>query len=111
MKFAELSDSFRMLEPIAPAEPIHGFANRVMARVAEQQTASLWSIFSLEPVFLRQVAFASLLLLAALGSFLVTQERTVPSGPERLMVSEAPEDGAPGAHRDRMLVRLTSYQP
>ena len=33
------------------------------------------------------------------------------SGPERLMVSESVEEGAPAAHRDRMLVRLTSYQP
>jgi len=112
LKFAELSDSLRVLEPITAAEPMQGFANRVMSRVAEQQTASLWSIFSLQPVFLRQVAFASLLLLAALGGFLVSQERTVPSGPERLiMASESSDEAAPAAHRDRMLVRLTSYQP
>jgi hypothetical protein len=112
LKFAELSESFRVFEPMAAAEPLAGFATRVMSRVAEQQTASLWSIFSLEPAFIRQIAFASLLLLAALGGFLVSQDNALPiSGPERLMVSESVEEGAPAAHRDRMLVRLTSYQP
>jgi hypothetical protein len=58
------------------------------------------------------VAFASLLTLAILGSFLVSRETEY--GPadvpmEALMATEsAPESRS---NRDRMLVTLTSYEP
>lgn len=56
----------------APAPPL-GFASRVMGAVAEQKRGSFWSAFAVDPRFTRKIAFASLLSLAILGSYLASQ--------------------------------------
>jgi anti-sigma factor RsiW len=110
--FEECSELFRVLGPCHEVKPAAGFAARVMNRVAEPPASSFWNVFSFEPAFFRRVAFASLVLLAALGGILVTQESSyvANSGPERLISAETMSDGPPAAHRERMLVRLASYR-
>lgn len=110
--FEDCSELFRLLEPCHEIGPVAGFAARVMSRIANQSAGSFWSVFSFEPALFRRVAFASLLLLAALGGILVTQESSyvANSRPERLMSAETMSDGPPAVHRDRMLVRLASYR-
>jgi hypothetical protein len=109
--FEDFSELFRVLTPSSDMEPVSGFAARVMNRVVRQPAVSFWNLLSFETALFRRVAFASLLLLAGLGSILVTQESSyvATSGPERLMTSESLNDGPPAVHRNRMLVRLTSY--
>ena len=112
LPFEDSSELFRVLEPSDSLEPLTGFSTRVMNRVAGQASGSFWNVFSFEPVLFRRVAFASLLLLATLGGILVTQESSyvVSSGPERLMSADTLADGPAAMHRNRMLVRLTSYR-
>src|SRR5262245_7815645 len=71
-----ISQCFHSLRAAEALEPPPAFATRVMHSVRGQQHAapSFWGFFSLEPGFGRRVAFASLLTLAALGSFLVSRE-------------------------------------
>jgi len=61
--------------------------------------------------FFRRVAFASLLLLAGLGSFLVTRESSF-SGADAasIMAQHDPvADHSESSDRDRMLVTLATY--
>jgi len=112
----EMSTMFVALRPEEDVAPSPGFAARVMERVAADAAPSFWSLFSLDPWFGRRVVFASLVLLAVLGSFLVSRETEYapgPLSPEAIMATEqAPARHAPGMNdRDMMLVTLTSYEP
>ncbi len=99
-----LFDALRAPSEIAvPA----GFYSRVVAGVNRTQTPSFWSLFALDAAFGRRVAFASLLTLAILGSFLVSRESGYspgPASPEAVMAEHT-------TNRDTMLVTLTSYEP
>jgi hypothetical protein len=111
LQYEAVSSLFVPLRPDEAIEPAPGFANRVITRLVDQQQPSFWSMFSFEPALARRVAFASLLLLAVLGSFLISQESSYQmTAPEHLITQAADEDG-PSASRDHMLVTLTSYQP
>lgn len=111
----ETSSMFVALRPEEEIAPPPGFAARVMERVAAEAAPSFWSLFSLDPWFGRRVVFASLVLLAVLGSFLVSRESDYAPGPspEAVMaIEQAPAHRAPGMNdRDMMLVTLASYEP
>ncbi len=55
-------------------QPSPYFYNRVTWHIVENQRKEAWGLFSPGAAFFRRVAFASLLLLAGLGSFLVSRE-------------------------------------
>ena len=93
--------------PSQDIEPRAGFYARVMERI-EAQPASIWSVF-LDRKFGFRLAVASAVLVALLGTYLVTSE---PSGPElasspavvltdppRDDRSERPDDGQPSTRR------------
>jgi anti-sigma factor RsiW len=110
----EISVLVRSLKPAEVVEAPLGFAGRVAAQAAERQIPSFWSMLSLDLAFSRRVAFACLLTLAVLGSYLVSRENQYTSepSPEAVMALEqTPAPAASGADRDRMLVTLTSYEP
>src|ERR1700722_14850400 len=69
----EMSGLFSSLRSSDPPIPAPGFYARVSNRIEQQQTGSLWAAF-LEPVFGRRLALASLLLLTALGTVLMSRE-------------------------------------
>jgi len=107
-----VSVSMRELRQIGEiaGQPAPGFYNRVADRIVEQQSGSLWGVFSPGPAFFRKIAFASLLFLAGLGGFLVTRE-PFDAGADAVTIMA--EQGAPGnsaADPDRLLVTLATYR-
>jgi predicted anti-sigma-YlaC factor YlaD len=95
---------------LAP-QPSAGFYNRVSWRIVERQRKEAWGLFSPGAVFFRRVAFASLLLLAGLGSFLISREASF-SGTDAaaIMAQHDPStDHTESSDRDRMLVTLATY--
>jgi len=110
--FRELGD------PGAAPEPRLGFYNRVAVEIVEQQRNEAWGLFSPGAAFFRRIAFASLLVLASLGSFLVTRENAAGGADAAAVLAEhgastAQTDSvAPteGADRDQILVTLASYR-
>ena len=109
----EISFLVRELTPQEAIEPSAGFYNRVMRQVGGRKAAPAFaSLFSLDLAFGRRVVFASLLVLAALGGYLVSRESEFPGGPSPELVmaqQDSPSQAAP-AH-EAMLATMTSYEP
>jgi predicted anti-sigma-YlaC factor YlaD len=110
-EMAELFSSLRSPDPPLPAP---GFYARVNKLIEEQQPAPFWAA-ALEPFFGKRLALASLLVMATLGTVLVSREReeyAVGPSPEMILAVEkdapAPESG-PVIDRDQMLYTLASY--
>lgn len=92
-------------------QPSAGFYNRLTWRIVEQQRGEAWGLFSPGAVFFRRIAFASLLLLAGLGSFLVSREASF-SGTDAAAIMAQHDPSAvhtESSDRDRMLVTLATY--
>jgi len=93
-------------------QPSLGFYNRVRYRIVEKQQKEAWGLFSPGAAFFRRIAFASLLLLAGLGSFLVSRESSF-SGTDAasIMAQHDPvADHSESSDRDRMLVTLATWR-
>jgi anti-sigma factor RsiW len=98
--------ALRAPEELAPSP---GFYAGVSRRMEAQRPRSLWRWVWLEPAFGRRVAFASLMTLAILGSYLITRETEYSAGPPRpeaIMAQQAPADNP-----DIILATLASYEP
>jgi predicted anti-sigma-YlaC factor YlaD len=118
-EFSKLMQEFRLTPEAAPQPPL-GFYNRVATRIVEEQRQEAWGLFSPGAAFFRRIAFASLLLLAGLGSFLVTRESSyigpapaaisAPTDASVIMRHDLSDDHAPSADRDRMLVTLATFR-
>jgi hypothetical protein len=92
-------------------EPSLGFYNHIRYRILEKQQKGAWGLFSPEAAFFRRIAFASLLLLAGLGSFLVTRESSF-SGMDAAAIMAQHDPAAvhtEASDRDRMLVTLATW--
>lgn len=92
-------------------QPSLGFYNRVTWHIVDNQRKEAWGLFSPGAVFFRRVAFASLLLLAGLGSFLVSREASF-SGTDAASIMAQHDPAAAhseSSDRDRMLVTLATY--
>jgi anti-sigma factor RsiW len=93
--------------------PSPGFYARVMERVAQSQAAPSWNnFFGFNPTWGRRLAFSCLLVLAAMGTFLISSERGYVSGPmpDAVMAeqNQAAFDSAPAS--ESMLVTLANYE-
>jgi len=118
-EFSKLMQELRVAPEAAP-QPPPGFYNRVAYRVIDDQRREAWGLFSPGAAFFRRVAFASLLLLAGLGSFLVTRESSylgpapqnmsAPADASVIMQHDLSDDHAPSADRDRMFVTLATFR-
>jgi len=111
----EVSQLFRVMIPEETLEPAPGFYARVMQEVGGRQAAvpSFASMFGLDLAYGKRLVFASLLVLAVLGSYLVSREAEFPTGPSPEMViaqQESPANQAAPAH-EAMLATMTSYEP
>ena len=109
----EVSEWLGTLQPEESIEPAPGFYARVMQQVGERRpVSSFTSLFSLNLAFGRTLAFASLVTLAILGSYLISTETGYSTGPspETVMAQQdLPSfDASPGA--DNMLITLTAYE-
>jgi predicted anti-sigma-YlaC factor YlaD len=118
-EFSKLMQELKVAPEAAP-QPSLGFYNRVANRIVEDQRREAWGLFSPGAAFFRRIAFASLLLLAGLGSFLVTRESSYiapapeaisqPANATVIMQHDLSDDHAPSADRDRMFVTLATYR-
>jgi anti-sigma factor RsiW len=109
---AALLRGFKVDPEVAPQPPL-GFYNRVANRIIQDQQREAWGLFSPGAAFFRRIAFASLVLLAALGSFLVSHESSFSNQPDAVSIMaqhDASEVHAPSADRDRMFVTLANYR-
>jgi len=102
---------FRTDSKEAPA-PRLGFGNRVVTEIFEQHKKEAWGLFSPGAAFFRRIAFASLLVLASLGSFLVTRENNAGGTDAATIMAQhdAPSGSAEAGDRDKVLVTLASYR-
>ncbi len=77
VRMEECSTLFAVLRPNeeekALAQLAPGFYGRVMRKVEQEQKEPFWMVF-LEPFLLRRLAFASLMWLALLGSYIVVAQ-------------------------------------
>jgi anti-sigma factor RsiW len=104
---------FRVDSDLIP-EPRLGFYSRVTGEIIQQQRKEAWGLFSPGFAFFRRIAFASLLLLAGLGSYLITSESSFTASNDQdaatIMAQHDPSvDHPDGSDRDRMLVTLANY--
>jgi anti-sigma factor RsiW len=93
-------------------EPSLGFYNRVRYRIVDEKGKEAWGLFSPGAAFFRRVVFASLLLLAGLGSFLVTRESSFGGTDAASIMAQHDPVAAhsESSDRDRMLVTLATYR-
>src|SRR5215467_7104772 len=110
----QVSLMIRTLKAEEALVPAPGFYARVMQEVGGRRPIPTFSsLFALDLAFGRRLAFACLLTLAVLGSYLVTRETGEPAAlsPEAIMAQQDTPafDSAP-AH-DAMLATLTDYEP
>jgi len=111
----EMSALFSSLRSPDPPVPAPGFYARVSGLIEKQQPQSFWSLF-FEPVFGRRLALASLLVLATLGTVLMsgeTEEFTAGPTPEMILAVErdAPLlEAGPAVDQDQMLFTLASHR-
>jgi hypothetical protein len=110
----EISVCLRELKPDPERvpEPTLGFYNRVTRRIIDDQRKEAWGLFSPGAVFFRRIAFASLLVLAGLGSFLITRDYP-DSGRDAVEIIAQHDPTAAhseSSDRDRLLVTLATYR-
>lgn len=108
----EVSEAFGSLRTEEPVTAAAGFYARVMQQVEQQRAVpTVANLFGLDLAFGRRLVFASLLMLAVLGSYLVSREKAYASGPspEAIMAQQEAPGFDSGAAPDNMLVTLTAY--
>ena len=110
----EMSALFSSLRSPDPPLPPPGFYARVAQSIEKQQPESFWAAV-LEPVFGRRLALASLLVLATLGTVLMSRETEYAAGPSPEMILAAERDAppmqsSPLLDRDQMLFTLASHK-
>lgn len=109
----EVSALFGSLRTDEVLDPSPGFTAGVMLHVADTKPAPTFAgLFALDFAFGRRLVFASLVLLAVLGSFIATREAQFAAGPSPdaiLAQQESPAFDSDAA-QDNMLVTLTAYE-
>lgn len=119
----QFADHSRMIQdalrPPADLAPAAGFYARVLDRIEQQRSNSIWS-FLLEPQFFRRLALASATLLVLLGISIFAsnppeEAMLAQSQPEVEMAREPEPLPVTGvthgdSHRDLILGDLTTYQ-
>jgi len=109
----EVSQLFGSLRVEEPWQPSPGFYAGVVGQVGKQAgSQSFTRLFSFDFMFGRRLAFASLVMLAVLGTYLITRETGYPAGPspDTIMAEQNSPAFDSGAGHDNMLVTLTAYE-
>jgi len=99
-------------DPETAAQPSPFFYTRVASGIVEHQNTGHWGLLAPGAAFFRRVAFASLLLLAGLGSYLVMREGDVLPAPDAVTIiaqHDSTANHAASADRDVILMTLASY--
>jgi len=109
----EISERLASLRVEETVTPSPGFFAGIVQQVARQAVQPTFaSLFSWHFAFGRRLAFASLLMLAILGSYLWVGESVYPAGPtpEAVMAQQELPAFDSGPAQDNMLVTLTAYE-
>jgi anti-sigma factor RsiW len=109
----EFSDCLASFRPEETIEPSPGFYAGVVGQVGRQIAAPTFtSLFSWHFAFGRRMAFASLLMLAVLGSYLWLRESAYPGGPsaEAVMAQQESPAFQSAPAQDNMLITMTAYE-
>jgi hypothetical protein len=109
----QFSQWFGALKAPEELTPAPGFYARVMQQLGHRQTVpSFAGFFALDFAFGRRLVFASLLTLAALGSYLVSYESEYPTGPspEAVMAQQDSPSYDSARAQDNMLATMTAYE-
>jgi hypothetical protein len=111
----QISLSLRSLriEPVETITPPLGFYAKVARTIEAEQKSPVWGLFAPDLQFFRKVAFASLMLLAVLGSYLVSRETDF--GTQTTEQATLTEHNGTVPHesptdRQRILVTLAAYE-
>ncbi len=72
--FEDQANMIRAIRVDEQMEPGPGFYARVMGRIEQEKSASIWSVF-LEPLFARRLMYATATLTLLLGIFLFTSPK------------------------------------
>jgi len=104
--------SFRIEAEEAITPPL-GFYAKVARTIDAEQKTPVWGLFAPDLQFFRKIAFAALMLMAVLGSYLVSREGDISTQiAEQATLTEhnstAPHDGP--ADRQHILVTLAAYE-
>jgi anti-sigma factor RsiW len=94
-------------------EPAFGFYARVVERIEAADAApSFASLFAFDLVFLRRMAFSCMLLLVAMGSFLVSREVAYRGSltPDAVLSQDKAAALGTALAQDNMLLTLTAYE-
>jgi len=108
----DFSGMFGVLKPAEAVQPPPGFYARVVERVVQSKPAPWYAVLGWDTVFSRRLVFASLVMMAVMGSYLVTREAGVPVGPspEAIMAQQNAPAFETARAEDNMLVTLTAYE-
>jgi Putative zinc-finger len=108
----DLSLLFSSLRPQDAIQPAPGFYARVAAQIEERNAAPSWNnFFALDPAWGRRLVFSCLLVLAAMGTYLVSNERGYSSGPmPDAVMAQQTQPSFDSAPAESMLVKLASYE-
>jgi anti-sigma factor RsiW len=109
----QVSQWFGALKAPEELTPVPGFYARVMQQLGHRQAVpSFAGFFALDFAFGRRLVFASLLTLAALGSYLVSYESEYPTGPspEAVMAQQDSPAYDNARAQDNMLATMTAYE-
>jgi anti-sigma factor RsiW len=109
----DVSQLFLSLRPEVAVFPAPGFYARVTEQVSGRVNApSVANVFGLGFAFGRRLIFASVLMLAVLGSYLVVHESGYAAGPspEAVMAQQESPAFDSASAQDNMLVTLTAYE-
>jgi anti-sigma factor RsiW len=109
----ELSECMSSLRPEETLSASPGFYAGIAEQVGRLHTPPTFtSLFSWQFAFGRRIAFASLLVLAVLGSYLWIGESVYPPGPtpEAVMAQQESPAFESAPAEDNMLVTLTAYE-
>ena len=110
----QVSDCFEAFRVAEPVTPPTGFYARVMREVGQRQAVpSFAGFFAMDFAFGRRLVFASLLTLAALGTYLVSYESGYSSGvtPDAVMAQQDAPAYDTGGAQENMLATMTTYEP
>jgi len=106
----EMSELFSTLRSPDPPLPSPGFYAGVTMLIEKQSPESFWGSL-LAPAFGRRMALACLLLMAMLGTVLMTREIEYTAGPSpQMILAVEREASAPPMDRDQMLFTLASHK-
>jgi anti-sigma factor RsiW len=109
----DVSQLFGSLRSEEVFDPSPSFYAGVVYQVGERRAVPTFSgLFAMDFAFGRRLVFASLLMLAVLGSYLISSEIAYQGGPspEAVMAQQDSPTFESAPARDNMLVTLTAYE-